>query len=93
MVLSNGKTDSVGETLTKRASSDFNAFSIVRFGMTRSDAVYCLDRSKLEYAIYRSISESTYSEGLKVIDGKFVPGDVKESVLEHAGVSVAIFCQ
>jgi hypothetical protein len=37
--LANGKTDGIGETLTERASGDFNAGSIVGLGVTGCDAV------------------------------------------------------
>jgi hypothetical protein len=42
VVLGNGKTNGVGETLAQRTSSDLNAISIMRFGMTRCDAIYRL---------------------------------------------------
>jgi hypothetical protein len=36
--LSNGKTNCICETLSKRASCDFNTFGIMTFRMTRCDA-------------------------------------------------------
>jgi hypothetical protein len=93
MVLSNGKTDGVGETLAKRACSDFNTLSIVRFGVTRSDAVYRLKSLELEYAICGVISGSAYSEGLDIIHGDLVSSNVKERILKHASMSVTIFRQ
>jgi hypothetical protein len=37
--LSHGKTDSVGETLTKRASGDLDSRRVVSLGVTGGDAV------------------------------------------------------
>jgi hypothetical protein len=42
MSLSNSKTNGIGKTLPKWTSCDLNAGSIVRFRMTRSDAVNLL---------------------------------------------------
>jgi hypothetical protein len=42
MRLSNCKTDRIGESLTKRASCDFNTVGIVAFRMTRCDAINTL---------------------------------------------------
>lgn len=39
MCLCNGKTDSVGESLTERASGDFNAGCVVGFWVARCDGV------------------------------------------------------
>ena len=39
MRLRNSKTDGIGETLTKRASCDFDARGVVSFGVAGSDAV------------------------------------------------------
>jgi hypothetical protein len=40
MMLSNSKTNSVGEALAKGARGNFNAFGVVRLRMARSDAIY-----------------------------------------------------
>ena len=40
--LSNCQTNGITETLTKRASSDFDSRSIMSFGMTGGNAVYLL---------------------------------------------------
>jgi hypothetical protein len=37
-MLGNGKTNSITETLAKRAGGDFNTISIMRLGMTWCDA-------------------------------------------------------
>jgi len=39
VALSDGKTDSVGETLSKRTGGDFNTGSVVLFRVTGCDAV------------------------------------------------------
>jgi hypothetical protein len=39
VLLSNGETDGIGETLTKRASSDLDTGGVVRLGVTGGDAV------------------------------------------------------
>jgi hypothetical protein len=46
-VLSNSKTNSIGETLTERPCGNFNALGVMCFGMTRSDAIYRLERWKV----------------------------------------------
>jgi hypothetical protein len=37
MMLSNGKTNGVGETLTERSSSNFNSIGIMGLGVARSN--------------------------------------------------------
>jgi hypothetical protein len=44
VLLCNGKTDGVGETLAERASGDLNTGGVVGFGMTGSDAVDLLEK-------------------------------------------------
>ena len=41
--LCNRKTDSVCKTLTEWTSSDFDTGCILSFGVTRRNAIYCLD--------------------------------------------------
>lgn len=43
--LSNGQTDRIGETLSKRSCGDFDAGCIVCFRVTRGDAINTLDKS------------------------------------------------
>lgn len=38
----------------------------------------------------KGLSADTYSEGLQVIHGDLVAEEVKESILEHAAVAVAV---
>jgi hypothetical protein len=40
MVLGNGQTNSIGETLSERTSGNLNAISIVGFGVTWGNAIY-----------------------------------------------------
>jgi hypothetical protein len=49
VVLGNSKTHSVRETLSQRASRNFNAVGVVRLGVTRCDAIYCL-KDGLDFA-------------------------------------------
>lgn len=42
MRLRNSKTDGIGETLTERASGDFNSRGVMRFGVAGGDAVELL---------------------------------------------------
>jgi hypothetical protein len=42
VLLCNGKTDGVGETLTKRSSGDLDTGGIMSFGMAGCDAVNLL---------------------------------------------------
>jgi hypothetical protein len=42
VLLGDGETDGVGETLTERASGDFNTGGIVRLGVAGGDAVNLL---------------------------------------------------
>ena len=44
VLLSNGETDGIGETLTKRASSNLNTGRVVGFGVAGGDAVDLLER-------------------------------------------------
>ena len=44
VLLGDGETDSIGETLAKRTSGDFNAGCVVGFGMAWSNAVDLLLR-------------------------------------------------
>ena len=94
MVLSNSKTNCVGETLAKRTRSDFNTLSIMSFGVTRCDTVDRLEEYKSEEVIIGVLSSlHTYSEGFEIIHRKLVSAEMEECILEHAAVSVAIRCQ
>jgi hypothetical protein len=60
MLLGNGQTDGIGETLTERASGDFNARSVVCFGVTRGDAVDLLQASQRSGSyMYTRLAELT----------------------------------
>ena len=45
VLLSNGETDGIGETLTKRASGDLDTGGVVGLGVTGCDAVDLLQRN------------------------------------------------
>jgi len=45
VLLSNGETDGIGETLTKRASGNLNTGRVVGFGVAGGDAVDLLERN------------------------------------------------
>lgn len=49
VLLSNGQTDSVGETLTQRTSGDLDTRGVVRLGVTGSDAVNLLENQLALY--------------------------------------------
>lgn len=84
--LGNGKTNSVGETLTKRTSGDLNSGGVVSLGVTGGDAVNGLgvmsEKCKLWYF------DKTHSESLDVVHAQGIAEQVEESILEHATVTV-----
>jgi hypothetical protein len=87
--LSNGKTDSVGDTLAKRTSGDLNAGGIVSLGMAGCDAVNVLVGSPSQHLpLDTSIDPAAYTEGLEIVKGEVIAIEVKESILEHASVAV-----
>jgi hypothetical protein len=89
--LSNGKTDSVGDTLAKRTSGDLNAGGIVSLGMAGCDAVNVLVGSPSQHLpLDTSIDPAAYTEGLEIVKGEVIAIEVKESILEHASVAVTI---
>jgi hypothetical protein len=88
--LSNGQTNSVGETLTQRTSGDLDTRGVVSLGVTGSDAINLLRRiSKGSFHARYSRKKISYSEALQVVHGDIVTEQVEESVLEHATVAVA----
>lgn len=85
--LSHGKTDGIGETLSKRTSGDLNTGSVVSLGVTGGLGSELL--KILSVCIGRRVIR-TYTEGLEVIKGQVVSEKVEKSILEHTSVSVAI---
>lgn len=73
--LSNGKTDSVGETLTKRSSGDLNTGGVVGLGVTRSDRVDLLRR--LASGFIKEMAENPYTEVLEVVHADSIAEQVK----------------
>jgi hypothetical protein len=87
--LSNGQTNSVGETLTQRTSGDLDTRGVVSLGVTGSDAINLLRRVSKFSFLARYSRKKSYSEALQVVHGDIVTEEVEESVLEHATVAVA----
>ena len=87
MGLGNGKTDSIADTLTKRASGDLNSGGVVGLGMAGSDAVKFLRTYEYDDQLVRD-KFSSYSEALNVVK-RNVTIKVKEGILQHATVAVA----
>lgn len=70
MSLSNRKTDGVCKTLTKGASSNFDALCVMSFRVTRGDTIYCLYCRVGSAAITKTMGaelDRTYSEGFQII--------------------------
>lgn len=63
--LSNGETNSVGETLSKRTSCDFDTGGVVGFGVTGADGVDLL--GSYSAAVYLESPGKTYTEALDVV--------------------------
>lgn len=87
LALSNGKTNSVGETLSKWTGGDLDTWSIVGFRVTWSSGVDVL-KGLLGWFL-AGCPIFAYSEVLEVIHGQVVTSQVEEGILEHASVSVA----
>ena len=85
--LGNGQTDGVGETLTERTGGDLNTGGVVSLGVTGGDAVELLFFWS-ECGLPGQVRNSTYTEVLQVIHANGVAKEVKESILEHATVTV-----
>lgn len=87
LALSNGKTNGVGEALSEWAGGDLDTWGIVGLWVTRGPRVNMLKgvlgRFLTAFLLF------AYSEVLEVIHGQVVTSQVKESILEHASVSVA----
>lgn len=92
--LGNGKTNSVGDTLSEGTSGDLDTRGVVGLGVTRGDAVNGLECCQIDGFFsdpqMQSSSVSTYSESLDVIHGDGVAEQVEEGILKHAAVAVAI---
>lgn len=85
--LGNGQTDGVGETLAERTGGDLNTGGVVSLGVTGGDAVELLFFWS-ECGLPGQVRNSTYTEVLQVIHANGVAKEVKESILEHATVTV-----
>ena len=86
--LGNGKTNSVGETLTKRTSGDLDTWGVVALWVTWCDAVELLRKMSEAKLVRRAIN--TYTERLKVVNADLVAVQVVDSILEHASVTVTV---
>lgn len=64
--LRNGKADSIGESLTKRASGDLDTWCVLSFGMTGSNTVNALGTELVDITD-QSEEGSTDSESLQII--------------------------
>jgi len=89
MRLRNCKANSVGETLTKRASGDFNTGSVMRLGVAGSDAIDLL-YLQINPALSKETihARKTYTEGLQIVHAHAIAKEVEQSILEHAAVAI-----
>ena len=83
--LSDGQTNGIGEALTKWPGSNFNARSILSFGMARSYAVNCLHH-EVQQCRHRLASllvncREAYSEGFKIVHRDLVAEEMEKSIL------------
>ena len=90
VLLRNGKTDGVGETLTKRSSGDLNTGGIMSFRVARCDAVNLLGYVSFDSGIETASIGPTYTEVLQVVDAYAIAEKVQQSILEHTSVTVAV---
>ncbi len=68
MCLSDGETDGIRKSLTERTSGNFDAFRIMRFWMTRRDAVESLnDIATLAMTCAPGDRELTHTESLEIV--------------------------
>jgi hypothetical protein len=89
VVLCDGKTNSVGNTLTKRTSGNFDTIGIVGFWVTRGMTIYRLNWNTLAKAGVSS-HRATNSESFDIIHRQLVAIKVEKSILEHACMSVTV---
>src|SRR5271170_4601574 len=89
MCLSNGQTNSIGETLAQGPCRNFDAWSVMRLWVTWGDAVDMLRaRAVSQVPVVLRQHLETYSEMLQVIHCDFVPKQMEECILEHATMTV-----
>ena len=81
MVLSDGKTDSIGKTLTQRTSGNFNTVSAMSLGMAGGNGINVLKMRMLVPVVWSQIGISTDSETFDIIERKLVIAEMKESIL------------
>ena len=88
LALSNGESDSVGETLSEWTSGDLDTWSIVCLWVTWGSGVDVLCSVSIWFQ-FDCFAAAIYSEVLEVVHGQVETGQVEKSILEHASVSVA----
>ena len=93
--LGNSETDGIGEALAERTCRDLDTWRIMTLRVTGSDAVDRLvPLKRCQRGKYRRLGLirllTPYSEGFEIIHGDSIAEEMKQSILEHAAVTVPV---